>query len=119
MSDWTDVENRLDQNIRDSALAEPVVYTSFGGTARSVRGVFSPTTLEIDAETSALIRSNKVMLSLRVSDLEFDPEIDPSDTPGVGDEVDEVIVRGVTYRVVDIERVGLDWVDLRLHVKAP
>lgn len=119
MSDWTDVETRLDQNIRDSALAEPVVYTSFGGTARSVRGVFSPTTLEIDAETSALIRSNKVMLSLRVSDLEFDPDTTLRQTSPDADEVDEVVVRGVTYRVVDIERVGLDWVDLRLHVKAP
>ena len=111
MPDWTDVEDRLDKRIRDSALAEPVVYTSFGGTARSIRGVFSPTSVEVDAETSALVRTNKVMLSVRVADLEFDPD--------AGDDVDEVTVRGVDYRVVDVERVGADWVDLHLHRKAP
>lgn len=111
MPDWTDVEARLDQKIRDSALAEPVTYTSFGGTARSIRGVFSPTSVEVDAETSVLVRTNRIVLSVRLSDLEFDPD--------AGDEADEVTVRGVDYRVVDVERVGADWVDLHLHRKEP
>lgn len=111
MADWTDVENRFDEDFRDSALAEPVTYTSYGGTPRSIRGVFTPTSLEMDAETSALVRTNQVVLSVLLSDLESDPE--------EGDEADEVTARGVDYRVVDVQRVGADWADLRLHLKAP
>ncbi len=111
MADWTDVETTFDERFRDSSLAEPVLYTSFGGTERSIRGVFSPTSLEQDAETGALVRTNRVVLSVLLSDLESDPD--------AGDEPDEVTARGVAYRVVDMERVGLGWAELHLHVKAP
>ena len=114
MSDWPALEDRINRAIVASPLSEPITYTSFGGTARSIRGVFSPTSVEVDAGTSALVRTNKVMLSVRVADLEFDP-----DAGDDADDVDEVTVRGVTYQVVDVERVGADWVDLHLHLKAP
>ncbi len=110
MTDWTEVENRFDEQFRDSALAEEVLYTSYGGTPRTIRGVFSPTSLEVDAETSALVRTNRVVLSVSLDDLEADPE--------AGEEPDEVTARGVDYRVVDVERVGATWAELHLHVKA-
>ena len=110
MADWTTVENRFDQQFRDSSLAEPVLYTSHGGTPRSIRGVFSPTSIEMDPETGVLVRTNRVALSVLVADLESDPE--------AGDESDQVTVRGVAYRVVEVERVGATWADLRLHVEA-
>lgn len=110
MTDWTTVEARFDGDFRDSALAEPVVYTSYGGTARAIRGVFTPTSLEMDAETSALVRTNRVVLSVNISDLEAPPD--------AGDGKDEVTVRGVDYLVVDAQAVGATWADLMLHVKA-
>lgn len=110
MTDWTTVEDRFDKNFRDSSIAEPVLFTSFGGTQRSVRGVFSPTSLEMDAETHVLVRTNRVVLSVLVSDLES--------PPNAGDEQDEVVCRGVNYVVVDVEQVGATWVDLALHLKA-
>ena len=111
MRDWTDLEPRVDDAIVRSALAEPVIYTSWGGTARSIRGVFNPTSIEVDVETGVPIRTNRVVLSVLLSDLESDPD--------AGDDVDEVTVRGIDYRVVDVERVGADWADLHLHRKAP
>lgn len=110
MTDWTTVENRFDEQFRNSALAEPVLFTSHGGTQRTIRGVFNPTSLEMDAETSALVRTNRVVLSVLVTDLESPPD--------AGDGRDEVTVRGVDYRVIDVEQVGAGWADLRLHVKA-
>lgn len=111
MLDWSAIEARIDRAIVESPIAEPVVYTSFGGTARNIRGVFSPTSVEIDVETGAAVRTNRVVLSVRLSDLESDPD--------AGDGADEVTVRGVDYRVIEpAERVGSDWADLHLHVKA-
>lgn len=110
MTDWTTVENRFDERFRDSALAEPVLFTSFGGTQRSVRGVFNPTSLEMDAETGALVRTNRVALSVHLADLESPPD--------AGDGQDEVTARGVDYLVVDVEQVGAAWAELHLHVKA-
>lgn len=110
MTDWTTVENRFDEKFRDSALAEPVLFTSYGGTQRSIRGVFNPTSLEMDPETSALVRTNQVVLSVHLADLEF--------PPNAGDGSDEVTARGVDYTVVDVLEVGATWADLHLHVKS-
>ncbi len=110
MSDWTTIENRFDEKFRDSALAEPVLFTSWGGTQRSIRGVFNPTSLEMDAEMSALVRTNRVVLSVHIADLESPPD--------AGDGRDEVTARGVDYLVVDVEHGGATWADLTLHVKA-
>ena len=110
MTDWTTAEARFDKNFRDSSLAEPVLFTSFGGTQRSIRGIFSPTSLEMDAETSVLVRTNRVVLSVFVPDLES--------PPNAGDGKDEVTARGVDYVVVDVEQVGATWADLVLHLKA-
>lgn len=107
--DWTAIEDRLDRSIRDSALAEPVIYTSWGGTPRSIRAVFSPTSVEIDPATAALVRSVRPTLGVLLSDLEFDPE--------AGDDSDEVNVRGVDYRVIETERIGADSAELHLHKK--
>ena len=110
MADWTTVEKRFDEKFRDSALAEPVLFTSWGGTQRSIRGVFNPTSVEMDAETNVLVRTNQVVLSVHLDDLESPPD--------AGDERDEVTVRGVDYQVVDVLQVGATWADLHLHVKA-
>ena len=110
MTDWTTVENRFDEKFRDSALAETVLYTSFGGTQRSVRGVFNPTSVEMDADTSVLVRTNRVVVSVYLPDLESPPD--------AGDDRDEVTARGVDYTVVEVEQVGATWADLTLHVKA-
>jgi len=69
----------------------------------------NPTSLEMDAETSALVRTNQVVLSVLVDDLEAAPD--------AGDDRDEVTVRGVDYLVVDAQLVGATWADLKLHVK--
>ena len=110
MADWTTVENRFDEKFRDSALAEPVLFTSWGGTQRSIRGVFNPTSVEMDPETNVLVRTNQVVLSVYLADLES--------PPNEGDESDEVTVRGVDYQVVDVLQAGATWADLHLHVKA-
>jgi len=110
MSDWPALEDRINRAIVDGPLADPATYTSWGGTPRSIRGDFSPTSVEVDVDTGALVRTNRIVLSVRLSDLESDPD--------AGEGPDEVTVRGVDYRVVDVERVGSDWADLRLHVKA-
>ena len=108
--DWTAIEDRIDRTIRDSALAEPVIYTSWGGTPRPIRAVFSPTSVELDPATAAPVRSVRPMLSVRPSDLEFDLE--------AGDGPDEVNVRGVEYQVIEApERIGADWAELHLHTK--
>ena len=88
-----------------------VTYTSWGGTPRSIRAVFSPTSVEVDPETQALVRTNRPSLGVRLSDLESDPE--------AGDEPDEVKVRDVDYRVIETERIGADWAELHLHLKKP
>ena len=110
MTNWTTLENRFDEKFRDSALAEPVLFTSWGGTQREIRGVFNPPSLEMDAETSALVRTNRVVLSVHIGDLESPPD--------AGDEHDEVTARGVDYVVVDVLQAGATWADLHLHVKA-
>ena len=110
MGEWPAIEDQINTAIVASPLSEVVTYTSDGGTPRSIRGDFNPSSIEMDAETSALVRTNRVVLAVRLSDLESDPE--------EGDEPDEVTVRGVDYRVADVERVGADWAELLLHVKA-
>jgi hypothetical protein len=110
MAEWPAIEDRINRAIVQSPLSEVVTYTSHGGTPRSIRGVFNPTSIEVDAETSALVRTNRVVLSVRLSELEKDPD--------AGDNPDEVTARGVAYRVVDVERIGDDWAELHLHVKA-
>jgi len=109
MADWPAIEARIDGAIVAGPLAEPAIYTSFGGTPREIRGVFSPTSVEVDPETSALVRTNQIVLEVRISDLEA--------PPNDGDEPDEVNVRGVDYVVVDHEAVGHDWSTLHLHIK--
>lgn len=110
MTEWTTVENRFDEQFRNSALAETVLFTSWGGTQRSIRGVFSPTSLEMDPETSVLVRTNQVVLSVHPGDLEFPPD--------AGDDRDEVTARDVDWIVVDAQEAGATWVDLKLHRKA-
>ncbi len=111
MAEWPAIEDRINRAIVQSPLSEVVTYTSDGGTPRSIRGVFNPTSIEMDPETSALVRTNQVVLSVRLSELEADPK--------AGDNPDEVTARGVAYRVVDAIPVGNDWAELHLHVKAP
>jgi hypothetical protein len=110
VTDWTEVEARFDGEFRNSALAEPATYTSYGGTPRAIRGVMNPTSLEMDAETSALVRTNRVVFSVLISDLEAPPD--------AGDDRDEITVRGVDYLVVDAQLAGATWADLMLHVKS-
>ena len=110
MAEWPAIEDRINRAIVSSPLSEVVVYTSYGGTPREIRGVFNPTSLEMDAETSALVRTNRVVLSVNTSDLEA--------PPNAGDGKDEVTVRGVDWVVVDVQEAGATWVDLMLHRKA-
>ena len=111
MPDWPALEDRIDRAIVASPLAEPVLYTSFGGTQRAIRATFSTSGVEVDPDTSVVVRANRPMLGVRLSDLEEDPE--------AGDGPDEAVVRGQTYRVVDVERAGSDWASLHLHRKGP
>jgi hypothetical protein len=52
--------------------------------------------------------TTKPVLTLRPSDLGFAPA-----------QGDEVVVEGIRWRVVDVQRDGRDWVDLILKEKTP
>ncbi len=109
MTDWPELERRVDRVVCDSALSEPVIYTPVGGRAVVVRGVFAPSSFEADPDTGVVIMTQTPVLSLCAADL-------PT-APAQGDGVQ---ARGVKSTVFKKAQVGADWVELQLHrVVAP
>ena len=104
MASWTDREDRIDRATRRSSLAEPVTYTPAGGSAVVIRGVFSPTSIDVDPGSGVAIVSVQPVLGVRVADLPQEPQ-----------QGDTLTARGVDYRVVKPTPVGAGWMDLQLH----
>lgn len=82
---------------------EPVVYRQRGN-AHEVRGVFQAAHTGLDPETGVQVRSTQPVLL-----------IDQTDLPVKPTQSDEVDVRGVTYKVRDVQPDGHTGVLLMLH----
>lgn len=104
MAEWTEAEDRVDRAIRDSALAEQVIYTPADGRAVAIRGKFSPTSIDVDPGTLAEIITEQPVLEIREADLR---------APAA--QGDGVRVRGVDYTVYKKSRLGMEWLALQLH----
>lgn len=84
---------------------EPLIeYTHLGGDPYKVDGIFEAESTDVDPDTGVQIKSNVPQVSFRLSQLQQMPDID-----------DEVVVRGVIYRVVDPQFDGQGTVTLRLN----
>ncbi len=84
-------------------FGETVSYTPAGGEATSVTGVFNLRSQELSAE-GVVINALRPNLGIKTDDLE--------DEPAQGDTVS---VRGVTYKVAEVEDDGEGWTVLYLH----
>jgi hypothetical protein len=87
--------------------SDKIQYVHHGGGVRPyfLDGIFEATTETVDIDTGATVMSNQPRVSFAMSLLQA--------MPGVNDQV---IIRGVTYRVVEPSFDGQGTVALRLHV---
>ncbi|TAH39288.1 MAG: electron transfer flavoprotein [Planctomycetota bacterium] len=84
---------------------QPVLYLPGAGGSHTIHGVFSEQHVELDPETGTTITSQSPLLTLRLAELPVTPLVD----------VDRVQVRGVTYRVKDIQEGTGGRASLVLH----
>jgi len=94
MSGWPGQVGR----ILGAALArfgEPVTFLPAGGSSSQVTGIFTAASKQVDPNTGVVVSTNEPILGVRLSD--FTP------LPGLGSKV---IVRGITYRVMDCQEDG-------------
>lgn len=77
------------------AFGENVSYTPAGGSAGTVKAIFSAQSDEFDPSTGIIVRTKKPKLGVKLSDL--------AAIPARGDLV---TVRTVTYKVTDVDLDG-------------
>lgn len=75
-----------------------------GGAPYDVDGIFESESIDVDPDTGVQVISNQPAMSFALADLQQDPL-----------EGDTLIVRGITYRVVEPTYDGQGTVTLRLH----
>ncbi len=113
MSDWTDAISNLQEVCRDT-FGIPVSYIpcvkkrpSLGGAAIEVTGIFDDKreTVNVTPGRSGIHAvTPKSVVEIRLVDLGIDPMVK-----------DEVVVDGVTYKIVDIHLDGHGTAILSLH----
>lgn len=78
-----------------------VAYTfASGATQESVEAIFRSTFSEIDPQTEVAVQTVAPNLKVMTEDLLEEPR---GGTGQLGDEADQVVVRGKTYRVQEVE----------------
>ena len=99
---WLDLADRTLSAARRPFL-EPVTFTPSGGAPEYLRGVFDPPGAAVDIQ-GVTLSTTSPEVELRISDL--------SRAPAQGDGI---VVRSVSYTVVDDELDGHGGVLLQLH----
>lgn len=87
-----------------TTFGEDVVYTPQGQPAVNMTGIFDELYEGVDPNTNAIITSRQPILGIRDSDLGLTPRQD-----------DQVLVRGILYRVKEVETDGQGGSRLYLH----
>lgn len=83
---------------------EQVTITHYGGSAYTANGIFDAESIQVDPDTGVEVISNQPVMSFRLSLLQEHP-----------DDGDTVVIRGVTYRVIEPMGDGQGTVTVRLH----
>lgn len=100
---WRDQVARMDATLVEH-FGDPTIYTSSSGQAAQPKGIFDDAFVHVDAGEAGVTSTGPAVF-YRLVDLPTDPE---NDEP-------ELVIAGVTYRVIDVQKDGQGGVMLRLH----
>ena len=86
----------------------PVIYKPIAGGSYNIVGIFENQYEQVDPDTERVVAANQLTLGVKLSDLPYAPQ-----------KGDKVIVRNVTYRVIDSQEDGIAGAILFLHKVNP
>lgn len=105
---WTDLVSGLNRSCQNAfSEKEGVLYKLKGGADILIQGIFDKNYISIDPDTGATISSTTPVLGIVASDL-----------PRLPDEGDRVVIRTITYKVMEYQPDSEGMIKLILH-KAP
>lgn len=100
---WRDQVDAVLETCVDT-FGEPATYTPSGGSPVEVLGIYDDLYEAVDPQTGAIITSTQPVLGIKDDHLPDPPQQD-----------DTVTVRGVTYRVKEVQTDGQGGSKLFLH----
>lgn len=100
---WRDLSDRVLKSAM-RPFREDAVWTPKGGAPTAISGPFDLSPLEVNPDTGVGVRSSTPVLHVRLSEI--------ASRPRQGERLE---VRGVAYRIADVEPDGQGAAALRLH----
>lgn len=102
---WTDLVNGMNRCCQNAfSEKEGVIYIRNNGDQLSIQGIFDANFISVDPDTGATISSTTPVLAIIANDLPVSP-----------DEGDKVVIRGVTYKVMETQPDSEGMIKLILH----
>lgn len=99
-----DCINVFGEGVDGMGVGRVIIQHAAGGPAYEVDGIFEAESLVVEPESGAEVITNQPMISFALSDLQRDPL-----------QHDLIVIRGISYRVVEPDYDGQGTVTLRLN----